>query len=165
MPLTPLDIHNREFRRSFRGYDPDEVDDFLDQVVKEFESLLAESAQLKERAEDLEEELGRYRAMEATLRDSLVLATRTAEEVKAAAQKEAEALLEEARARVRQLEEEAAHRVRAMEQRQEEIRNQLRLLWARARGAIQSQLELLDQEGKYLTAPLLEPPAGEGGEA
>ena len=40
MPLTPLDIHNKEFSSGFRGYDEDEVNDFLDQVVKDYEMVL-----------------------------------------------------------------------------------------------------------------------------
>ena len=37
MPLTPLDIHNKEFSKGFRGYDEDEVNEFLDQVIKDYE--------------------------------------------------------------------------------------------------------------------------------
>ncbi|GAA3323178.1 hypothetical protein GCM10020331_046000 [Ectobacillus funiculus] len=43
MPLTPLDIHNKEFGRGFRGYDEDEVNEFfLDQVIKDYELVLRE---------------------------------------------------------------------------------------------------------------------------
>ena len=41
MPLTPVDIHNKEFSRGFRGYDEDEVNEFLDQVIKDLELLSA----------------------------------------------------------------------------------------------------------------------------
>ena len=45
--LTPLDIHNKEFKRSFRGYNEDEIDDFLDQVVNDYEKLFRENDNLK----------------------------------------------------------------------------------------------------------------------
>ena len=45
--LTPVDIHNQEFKRSFRGYDMEEIDDFLDQVVNDYEKLYRENDQLK----------------------------------------------------------------------------------------------------------------------
>lgn len=51
--LTPLDIHNKEFRRSFRGYNEDEIDDFLDQVVNDYEKLFRENDNLKEQVERL----------------------------------------------------------------------------------------------------------------
>ena len=46
--LTPIDIHNKEFKRSFRGYNEDEIDDFLDQVVNDYEKLFRDNERLKE---------------------------------------------------------------------------------------------------------------------
>lgn len=40
MALSPLDIHNKEFTKSFRGYDEDEVNKFLDQLMKDYESVI-----------------------------------------------------------------------------------------------------------------------------
>ena len=59
MPLTPYDIHDKEFKRSFRGYDVDEVNDFLDQIIKEFEFLIREKQQLEQQVEELQAELER----------------------------------------------------------------------------------------------------------
>lgn len=42
MPLTPLDIHNKEFSKGFRGYNEDEVNEFLDQIMKDLEILTKE---------------------------------------------------------------------------------------------------------------------------
>lgn len=42
MPLSPIDIHNKEFTKSFRGYAEDEVNEFLDQIIKDYEKLLRE---------------------------------------------------------------------------------------------------------------------------
>ena len=42
MPLSPLDIHNKEFTRGFRGYAEDEVNEFLDQIIKDYEIILRE---------------------------------------------------------------------------------------------------------------------------
>jgi cell division initiation protein len=42
MPLSPLDIHNKEFSKAFRGYQEDEVNEFLDQIIKDYEILLKE---------------------------------------------------------------------------------------------------------------------------
>lgn len=59
MPLTPLDIHNKEFKRSFRGYDVDEVNDFLDQIIKDFELLTREKLELEQQVEELQAEVER----------------------------------------------------------------------------------------------------------
>ncbi|SFX26494.1 DivIVA domain-containing protein [Thermoactinomyces sp. DSM 45891] len=59
MKLTPYDIHNKEFKRSFRGYDVDEVNDFLDQIIKDFELLTREKLEMEQQVEDLQAELER----------------------------------------------------------------------------------------------------------
>ncbi|SDW04810.1 cell division initiation protein [Marininema mesophilum] len=57
MPLSPLDIHNKEFTKSFRGYDVDEVNDFLDEIIKDFEFFTREKKQLEQQVEELQQEL------------------------------------------------------------------------------------------------------------
>jgi cell division initiation protein len=64
MPLTPMDIHNKEFSRSFRGYDEDEVDSFLDEVVEEFERLYKENLEIRDRISMLHEQITHYKTME-----------------------------------------------------------------------------------------------------
>ena len=49
MPLTPLDIHNKEFSQGFRGYDEDEVNEFLDQIIKDYELVIREKKALEEK--------------------------------------------------------------------------------------------------------------------
>ena len=49
MKLTPVDITNKEFRKMLRGYDPEEVDEFLDQIVEDYEELFKENSLLKEK--------------------------------------------------------------------------------------------------------------------
>lgn len=94
--LTPLDIHNREFKKSLRGYDVDDVDEFLDEIIKDFESLYKENLELHEKLERQKENLGKYKEMEDTLQNTMVLAQKMAEESKKNAEKEAELLIREA---------------------------------------------------------------------
>ena len=58
--LTPMDIHNKEFKRSFRGYNEDEIDDFLDQVVNDYERLYRENERLKNEVAQQKESLAQY---------------------------------------------------------------------------------------------------------
>lgn len=46
--LKPIDIFNKDFKYGFRGYNVDEVNEFLDLVIKNFENLIEENQQLKE---------------------------------------------------------------------------------------------------------------------
>ena len=87
MPLTPLDIHNKEFTRSFRGYDEDEVNEFLDQIIKDYEAVLQEKKELFERVNELDERLEYFQNIEETLNKSILVAQESAEEVRRNAQK------------------------------------------------------------------------------
>ena len=89
--LTPMDIHNRDFKRAtIRGYKEDEVDEFLDRVVADYEKLLKENEKLKEQVSSNEKEIAQFRQLEKSLKDTLVVAQTTAEEVMTAAKKNAE---------------------------------------------------------------------------
>ena len=85
--LTPMDIHNKEFGRGFRGYKETEVDDFLDQVVNDYEKLYRENETLREKVLRSEKDVEQYKKLEKNLQDTLLVAQRTAEEVTSAAKK------------------------------------------------------------------------------
>ncbi len=87
MPLTPLDIHNKEFGRGFRGYDEDQVNEFLDQIIKDYELVIREKKALEEQVAQLEGKLDHFSNIEDTLNKSIVVAQEAAEEVKRNAQK------------------------------------------------------------------------------
>lgn len=96
MPLTPLDIHNKEFKRSLRGYNEDEVNDFLDRVIKDYEGLIRQHKDMEERCMQLEDQVKNFKMMEDSLSKSLMLAQDTAEELKQNARKEAQLVIREA---------------------------------------------------------------------
>ena len=92
--LTPMDIHNKEFKRSFRGYNEDEIDEFLDQVVNDYEKLYRENDKLKEEVERSRKDIEQYQKLEKNLQDTLLVAQRTAEEVVSTARTNAAELKE-----------------------------------------------------------------------
>ena len=65
--LTPMEIHDHQFKKSFRGYNENEVDDFLDKVVVDFEKLMRENERLKNQLNANENELDHYRKLEKTM--------------------------------------------------------------------------------------------------
>ena len=101
--LTPLDIHNKEFKKSIRGYDVNDVDEFLDEVIKDFESLYKENLEIKEQVQKQKENLERYKEMEETLQNTMILAQKLAEEAKRNAEKESELIIWEARKKAEQV--------------------------------------------------------------
>lgn len=105
--LTPMEIHDHQFKKSFRGYSENEVDDFLDRVVADFEKLLRENERLKSQVNTNEAELEHYRKLEKTLNDTLMVAQRTADEVITSARKNADDLKEQTARECQQIRDQA----------------------------------------------------------
>jgi len=144
--LTPLDIHNKEFRRGMRGYREDDVDDFLDKVVSDFEALLKENATLKDQVTDIQQRLDQYRQLESTLHSTLIVAQETADAVKESARKEAELIVQEAGQRAQATREREAAEIRKAEEHLAEVGRRTIAFRAQVRSLLESQLELLRSE-------------------
>ncbi|MBI3825752.1 MAG: DivIVA domain-containing protein [Candidatus Rokubacteria bacterium] len=98
MRLSPLDIRQQQFTvRMLRGLDPAEVDAFLEDVADDYESLLKESALVREQLAGHEERLRNITEIETTLKDTLVTTQRLAEEMKESARREADDVRESAK--------------------------------------------------------------------
>lgn len=143
MSLTPLDIHNKEFSRSFRGYDEDEVNEFLDLIIKEFEILIREKKELEERIAQSSEKLGHFSNIEETLSKTIIVAQETADEVKANAKKESELIKKEAEKNADRIINEALAKSRKIAMEVEELKKQAAIYRARFRTLLEAQLEML----------------------
>jgi len=142
--LTPLDIHNKEFKRGFRGYDIDEVDEFLDEVIKDFESLYKENLELKEEIRKQQEHLSRYKETEDALQNTMLLAQKVLEESKRNAEKEAELVLWEARKKAEQIISSAHDQVTEKLKKVEQLKAVEKQLKARLKSFLSAQLEMLE---------------------
>jgi cell division initiation protein len=102
MGLTPVEIrHVKPPRTLFGGYKRSAVDELLDQIVRSFEDVWRERADLADKVEQLEEDLVRYRELEALLRTTLVSAEKAAVTLKEQARKEAELIVHDAQSEAR----------------------------------------------------------------
>lgn len=142
--LTPMDIHNKEFKRGFRGYSEEDVDAFMDDVAGDYEKVYREYCELKERCDKLQDKLSQYEKMEATMNSTLMLAQQTAENVKVSARKEADLILQEASNKKKQMMDETTLSLQASQQELDKIKSQTRSFRAKCRAILTSQLRLLD---------------------
>lgn len=95
--LTPHDVRGQEFQRSFRGYDPGQVESFKERVADELDRVLRERAKCEERLKSMVEQLRSYRERDRALNEALVAAQQLREDIQSQAGREAEVLLAEAR--------------------------------------------------------------------
>ncbi len=103
MKLTPLDIHHKEFRHSLRGYSIEEVDAFLDEVADEFERLFKENIDLSEKNEAAQQQVRQYQEQEQTIRNTMISAQTSAEEIVKKSQEEATAVLRDAEMKAKEI--------------------------------------------------------------
>ena len=105
MALVPLEISGKEFRKVFRGYDPFEVAEFLEQVSHEVGALLSEKDSLVSELEAVKDNLAKYHDLEDTIKETLLLAQKTKDDLIDAAKKQSELIVEEAHRQGRKVEE------------------------------------------------------------
>ncbi len=147
MPLTPLDIHNKEFSRGFRGYDEDEVNEFLDQVIKDFEVLIRDNNDLKEKVATLQEKLDHFSTIEETLSKTIIVAQETADEVKNNAKKESQLIIKEAEKNADRIINDALAKSRNIAMDMEELKKQASIYRTRFRSLLEAQIEMLKEDG------------------
>ncbi|CAM2826232.1 DivIVA domain-containing protein [Paenibacillus sediminis] len=147
MPLTPLDIHNKEFSRRIRGYDEDEVNEFLDQVIKDYESVIRENKELHNQLIAIQEKLDHFANIEDTLSKTIIVAQEAADEVKNNAKKEAQLIIKESEKNADRIINEALSKSRRIAMEVEELKKQASIYRTRFRTLVEAQLELLNQDG------------------
>jgi cell division initiation protein len=146
MGLTPMDIHNKEFKTVFRGYDEDAVNDFLEMVIKEFELLIRENKEKDAQVKAATEKLEHFTTMEESLSKTIIVAQETADEVKANAKKEAELIIKEAEKNADRIINEALSKSRKVALEVEELKKQASIYRTRFRTLLEAQLEMLEDE-------------------
>lgn len=146
--LTPLDIHNKEFKRALRGYDADEVDDFLDEIIKDYEKLYKENLNLKDQVENFQDNIARYRDLEDTLHNTMILAQQTADEVKKNAEKEAQLIIKDAEQKAEETMEQAKEKVNDLKFEYKELQKTVQQFKAQFKGFLLAQLELIEEGHK-----------------
>lgn len=146
MPLSPLDIHNKEFTRGFRGYAEDEVNEFLDQIIKDYEIILREKKELEDKIKTMTEQMNHYNALEDTLQKSIVVAQEAAEEVRRNSQKEAKLIVKEAEKNADRIINEALTKARKITIEIDELKKQSKVFRNRFKMLVEAQLDLLNTD-------------------
>ncbi|KGX88522.1 DivIVA domain-containing protein [Pontibacillus litoralis] len=146
MALTPLDIHNKEFTRGFRGYDEDEVNEFLDQIIKDYEMVIREKKGLEAKVEQMEEKLGHFSNIEQTLNKSILVAQETAEDVKENANKEAKLIVKEAEKNADRIINESLSKSRQISIEVEELKKQAKVFRTRLKMMVEAQLDMIHND-------------------
>ena len=158
--ITPLDIENKKFsKQMMNGYNVDEVDEFLDEIMEDYEANYKELATLRPKVDELNSALERYKNIESTLQNTLVMAQSTADEVKNVAKQQADQIINEAQREAENIirnskesalrtVEELEQQIRMKEQQYNEAKKQFDIYKAKMEALLISQSELIKEMNK-----------------
>lgn len=142
--LTPLDIENKKFsKQMMNGYSVNEVDEFLDELTADYEKLYKETTDSKNKIADMQEEMAKYKNIESTLNNTLIMAQTAAEDVKNLAKQQADNILSEAQANAKQAVTELEQEIALKQKELEDLQKQFDVYKAKMESLLISQLELL----------------------
>lgn len=144
--FTPLDIENKKFQKQMmNGYNVDEVDDFLDELTIEYEKLYKENAELRNQVESSKKDLEQYKSIEKTLQNTLLMAQKSADDIKKVAEQEAEQIVKNAQDKVQFSVEEITKETENKRRELMELKKQSDVYRAKMEALLISQLELLKE--------------------
>ena len=155
MAIKPLDIRRKEFKNSLRGYDQNQVDDFLDAVADEFEKTFSENQRMKDQVSTLRERLEQFDELEGSIRAALVhaeqaatdlrqSAARDAENTRLAAQRESDLTIQEAKARSHQMLADTSGRLERVQESYDALREARGTFAADFRHLLQTYMSVME---------------------
>ena len=146
---TPLDIENKKFaKQMMNGYSVEEVDNFLDELTVDYEKLYKESNENKGKMAELEASLVKYKNLESTLQNTLVMAQSTADEIKKVAQQQADQIIRDAQGTAKQQLMEIEQQITIKARELDDLQKQFDVYKAKMESLLISQLELLKDINK-----------------
>jgi len=145
--LTPADVENKVFKKAkLGGYDINDVEDFLEKLIVDYEAVFKEVTELKDKCENLQESVKYYKSLEQGIEQSINNAQDEAEKIKASALEEAKEIRErkekEHKTRIAELDLE----VKKKEYDLEEIKKEMQIYKIKVKSMLEAQLKILDEE-------------------
>ena len=144
-----------KFNRTLRGYDPEEVNAFLDKIISQVETMVNEMKEkdkkiielqnMVEQNRRLKEKLLQYERMEDALNKTIIMAQKTSEQVKMAAHHESETLLEDAKNNANRIVNEALLRAEKTDEEAALLKRNIKIFKKRIRDIIETQLEVVGE--------------------
>lgn len=147
-----------KFNRTLRGYDPEEVNKFLDQVITQVEEMVKELKEKDEKIielsklvaenQHLKEKLEQYERMEGTLNKAILMAQKTSEQIKSNAVQESDIIIEDAKKNASRIVNEALIRAEKTELEASMLERNIKLFKRRLKDIVEAQIEIIDEIDK-----------------
>ena len=144
--MTPLELEKLEFAKRFgKGYSVQEVDDAFAMIRRDYENLYKENIDYKDKINVLEELVSKYKAMEETMRNSIILAQQTGEAAITTAREQADLIVKEARDKAEAIQKENEAKQKALLAESVNIKKDISVFAAKSISLLHAQIEILDK--------------------
>ncbi len=144
MNYTPNDLQNVVFKKVlFRGYSEDFVNDVLDKVIEDYDAMMKENMELKDKVAMLNEGVRHYKNIEESLQNTLVMAQSTSDDVKKNTLEKTQNMIKEAEIKAQGIIEDAKKEAEKINQEYEETKKKLQVYKTKSESLLMSQLEML----------------------
>lgn len=148
--MTPLDIQTVKFSNSPMGYKKSEVDSFIAQILTDYEKLYKDSTESGEKIKSLSKLVDSYKGMEDTMKNTLVVAQQSAEQLTGAAKKDADAILGEANQKSKEIISKATAKLDEVNGEYEKIKKEFKNFIVSAKAELEVQIKNFEDLQKEL---------------
>ncbi len=152
--ITPFEIESKEFSKSMRGYNVEEVDEFLDIIIVDLQNLLAENDNLKNTVKNLQQDLNQYKRSEASVLNTLESAKKLMNDISESAEKRAEIIIHNAQAEADSIQRDARESVSKLTEEGEKLKFKVAKFRERYRQLLEDQLSQIEGSSEELFADL-----------
>ena len=152
--LTPHDIEVKEFGRAVRGYKTEDVDNFLDEIILDFQQLLDENKKLRESVAELDADLRQYKKSESSMLNTLESAKKLMGDISLSAEKRAEVIINNANANAEAIQREAKESISKLTEEGERLAVRVKKFKDRYKELLKDELSQIDGSTEDLIAEL-----------
>ena len=144
--ITPMDLRTKTFKKAtVGGYDKRDVEEYMEAIISDYEKIYRQSIETTDKINTLTKLLDTYKSMEDTMKNSIIVAQSTAEELTRNAQEKADITLEEARLEAKKIIDEASAEVARIQTQLSEIKSSMDMYKSRAIGMLNAQIEVVSK--------------------
>lgn len=148
MKISPIEIRQQEFQKKIRGYDPDEVQSFLERLADDLDELQKENQNLKEELEQANQQIAEYKKIEKNLQDTLLKAQDSSTKSLEASKKQTALMIKEAELKAQQIIDKARENANEIRNAVVNLREEKDLIIAKLKAIVSSQANLLELKVK-----------------
>lgn len=144
--LKPMDIHNKEFKKAVRGYDTEEVDEFLDEIIVDFEKMQRELDLLRNQLSTYSENMSSYKERESALNNALITAQQFADSVKGEAELTAQKIVNDAQEQAKAIVGASESKLETMQKSYDLLTGKFQEIKDNLRHYLEGQLDVLSHD-------------------